>query len=167
MTDIIGKLFLIPIVCVLLYIMPALIITLKQDDVSQGMADKAVETFVDNAKATGKISPNEYLALCNDIDKTGLQCQIELNVSKKFTRPEGTGYETYSELYNKDEIVKEMFPPSGENKYYPLKQGDYIEVRVRNTAPSLGVKIANMLYFHDIIPVVYSDYGGYVGNVPQ
>lgn len=167
MSDIIGKIFLIPIACVLLYILPAMIIATKQDDISQGMIDKAVVSFVDNAKATGKVSPEQYITMCNDIDKTGLQCHISLIVSKKFAIPQGNRYETLHEDYIKEEITEEMFPSTGENKDYLLKHGDYIEVEVKNTAPSLGLKLANMLYQRKTDNVVYTTYGGYVGNIPQ
>ena len=50
-------------ILILLYI-PLLIVGLKADNTSQAYIDNAVVEFVDNARATAKISPEAYERLC-------------------------------------------------------------------------------------------------------
>lgn len=175
MGDVLGKVFVAIFGCILMFIVPVMLITQKQDTVSQSFIDNAVVEFVDNAKATGKITPSSYEKLCNDIDLAHMLCEIKITHSSAYTVPSDTinpdtGFydvETYRYDYIKDEILDYMYPLTGDNKDYELKCGDYLKVEVVNVSPTLGSRMLRLFTTKNSDVTLFATYGGFVGNNKQ
>lgn len=175
MGDVLGKIFVGIFGCIILFLVPVLLIAQKQDTVSQSYIDNAVVEFVDNARAAGKITPQAYEKLCNDIDTAHLLCEIRITHSSAYTVPTDvidpvTGYyETaiYRNDFIKEEILAVMYPDVGDNVDYQMKNGDYLKVEVQNTSPTLGSRMLRVFTTKNSDTTLFTSYGGYVGNNKQ
>lgn len=175
MGDTIGKIFMGIFGCILMFIVPVMLIAQKQDTVSQSYIDNAVVEFVDNARTAGKISPEAYEKLCNEVDLAHMICEIKITHSSAYTVPTDvvdplTGYYetvTYREDFIKDEILNVMYPPVGDNVDYQMKNGDYLKVEVKNVSPTLGSRMFRIFTTKNKDTTLFASYGGYVGNNMQ
>ena len=175
MGDTLGRIFVAIFGCIILFIAPVMLTAQKQDTVSQSYIDNAVVEFVDNARAAGKITPEAYEKLCNQVDTAHMICEIRITHSSAYTVPTNfvdpaTGWRktaTYRYDYNKDEILNVIYPASGANRDYQMKNGDYLKVEVQNTTPTLGSKMFRLFQNKSSDTTLFTSYGGYVGNNMQ
>ncbi|ADL36403.1 hypothetical protein bpr_IV038 (plasmid) [Butyrivibrio proteoclasticus B316] len=175
MGDVLGKVFAAFLGCILMFIVPIMLIAQKQDTIRQSYIDNAVVEFVDNAKVAGKITPQAYEKLCYDIDTAHLLCEIKITHSSAYTVPTevvdpATGYHevaTYRVDYTKEEILSVMYPSSGPDQDYRMKNGDYISVEVKNISPTLGTRLSRVFQTKSSDITLFTSYGGYVGNNRQ
>ncbi len=176
MQDILGRVMLVVAGCYCLFILPVMIIASKQDNLKQSYIDSAVTEFVDNARASGKITPEAYERLCNRVDAAHLVCSIQMIHSSKYVSPnaelDASGhntYETYRTDYNKEEILSYMYPssPYEENRSWKMKNGDFLKVIVQNETPTLGSRLSLFFTTRGDTKTLYTSYGGYVGNTQQ
>lgn len=175
MGDILGKIFAAIFGCVVMFIVPVMIIAQKQDSIAQNYIDNAVVEFVDNAKTAGKITPQAYEKLCNGVDMAHMLCEIKITHSSAYTVPTdvldpATGYyetATYRNDFIKEEILAVMYPDTGDNQDYRMKNGDYLKVEVINVTPTLGSRMVRMFTTKNPDVTLMATYGGYVGNNKQ
>ena len=175
MGDILGKIFAAIFGCVVMFIVPVMIIAQKQDSIAQNYIDNAVVKFVDNAKTAGKITPQAYEELCNGVDMAHMLCEIKITHSSAYTVPTDvldpeTGYyetATYRNDFIKEEILSVMYPDTGDNQDYRMKNGDYLKVEVINVTPTLGSRMVRMFTTKNPDVTLMTTYGGYVGNNKQ
>jgi len=178
MGDILGRFASFFLSAIVFFIVPIMLIALKQDDYKQTAINNAVIEFVDNARASGQITYNSYSKMYKSIVHAQEKCDIEIEYKSAYEYPvhDAAGnisYERGYRGYNRDDIVNAMIEihpgAPNENKYIPfeLKEGGYLNVRVSNTSPTLGTKMFRLFipqYGGREIAVSYS---GYVGNVKQ
>lgn len=167
MGDSFGR--VVAIVCgvLALFFLPLLIIGLKSDNTAQALIDNEVVEFVDNARATAKITPEAYENLCKKIDSIQPFCEIQITHSEKCSVADETGeIVTYYDDTGKMDILDYMYPETGENRYYEMKNGDFLNVTVYNVKPTLGTKIYRFIMplYAPNNTVLYTTYSGYVGN---
>lgn len=175
MGDIVGRVAMAILGCIMLFIMPVAIIAQKQDTISQNYIDTAVVEFVDNARAAGKITPRAYETLCQKVDSAHMLCEIRIVHSSAYTVPTeiidvDTGYyetETYRYDSIKEDILNKMYPDTGDNVDYQMKNGDYLKVEVENITPTIGVKLSRFFTLSRPDNSILCVYGGYVGNNKQ
>lgn len=174
MSDIVGRIAVAIFGIIMLFIMPVVVIAQKQDSLAQNYIDNAVVEFVDNARATGKITPRAYEQLCDKVDSAHLLCEIRITHSAAYTvpteeRPDGSwDTEVYRYDYIKEDILTKMYPDGDEeNVDYQLKNGDYLKVEVRNVTPTMGIKMMRLFSAKRSDEVLFTSYGGYVGNNKQ
>ena len=152
-----------------------IVVTFKIDNDSQTYCDNAVHEFVDQTRATGYISPQAYLEMCEKMNNTGNLYDIKLvHQSTKLTpyvdaagnEKKGEFAEIY-DAYYKEEILSVLFP-TNTSFYgsYPLKNGDYIKVSYSLKEPTLASKIIGLISTHSI-KTIYGSYGGYVGSTEE
>jgi len=173
MNDIIGKLAIIIIGIPLVFFTMLTIISLKQDNTSQSYIDNAVVEFVDNARASARISPTAYEKLVEKINIAHSPCTIEIWHSAKYTVPNldaATGeYEsmTANEDFSKMEILNYMYPDNFSARDYELKEGDFLQVTVTADSPTLGSRMAGVFLPGYNKKNLFTAYGGYIGNEVQ
>lgn len=150
-----------------LFFLPLLILGLKADNIAQARIDNAIVEFVDNARATAKISSEAYERLCQKIDSIQPFCEIQITHSEYLLFPD-TSCGVADGYYDtgKVDILDYIYPETGENRDYEMKLGDFINVTVYNTKPTLGTKLYRLImpYYAPNDRVLYSTYSGYVGN---
>ncbi len=175
MGDVLGKIFSAFFGLIIMFIVPVMIIAQKQDTLRQSYIDNAVVEFVDNARSSGKITPQAYENLCYKIDTAHLLCDINITHSSAYTVPTevydpDTGYyevATYRVDFTKEEILDVIYPLSGDNCDYQMKNGDYLSVDVKNISPTLGSRMYRFFQNKSSDITLFTTYGGYVGNYKQ
>ncbi len=175
MGDVLGRVAMTFFGLIIMFIVPVMLIAQKQDTVRQNYIDNAVVEFVDNARSSGKITPEAYENLCYTIDTAHMLCEIKITHSSAYTVPTevidpDTGYyetATYRMDFTKEEILEVLYPSSGDNTDYQMKNGDYISVEVKNVSPTLASRMFSFFQNNPADATLFSSYGGYVGNTKQ
>lgn len=162
-----GRVVAIVFGILVLFFLPLLILGLKADNIAQARIDNAIVEFVDNARATAKISPEAYESLCQKIDSIQPFCEIQITHSEPFAvaDAEGNIIDGYYDT-GKIDILDYIYPEVGEDRDYEMMLGDFLNVTVFNTKPTLGTKLYRLImpYYAPNDCVLYSTYSGYVGN---
>lgn len=154
----------------LLFFLPVMCITLKNENTTQSYINTQVVKFVDNARATGKISDDAYESLCSAIDQVQPFCEINIEHQTKYVVPDENNNPQINYMTNtKDDILSGIYTASGENSDYNMRKGDFLDVTVYNTKPTLATRIYRVimpLYNRSGVSI-YTTYSGYVGNNPE
>ena len=155
MSDSLITIVAIFLAAILMFIFPLMSIAERSDDISQLTVQSAVTDFVDTAKATGKITLEEYDKLINKIEATGNTYDVEIevkvideNVGKKsaWTQGQVIGENNYYSVYT-SQIMNYMASMEGEGDgVYTMKEGDIISVSVKNNNKTLSQTIRGIFY---------------------
>lgn len=150
MSDTLITIVAILLAAVLMFIFPLLSVSERSDDISQLSVASATAEFVDNSRAIGKITMDNYTTLISKINATGNSYDVELevkvldeNIGKKSAWTQGTviGENVYYSVYT-SQIVEEL---KG-NGVYTMKEGDIISASVKNTNKTLSQTIRGVFY---------------------
>ena len=144
------------LVTTLMFIVPLMAVSERNNDIAQAAAQTAVADFVNNAANAGAIIPTEYEALLSELNSTGNTFEITIevqhldeNFGKKNNTTSGNligENERYSTFTT--EILDYMYPDDINNmiRNYPLKKGDMIIVTVKNTNETLATQLRRFAY---------------------
>ena len=144
------------LVATLMFIVPLMSVSERNDDVAQSLAQTAVADFVNNAATTGLIKPTEYEALVDKLDSTRNTFEITIEVQRLDENPAKKGVSTSQDLIGENlrystfttEILDYMYPDDIANmtRNYPLNKGDNIIVTVKNTNNTLAQQLRTFAY---------------------
>ncbi len=150
MSDTLVTIIAILLAAVLMFIFPLLSVSERSDDISQLSVASATAEFVDNSRAIGKITMDNYSTLISKINATGNSYDVELevkvldeNIGKKSAWTQGTviGENVYYSVYT-SQIVERL----KEKGVYTMKEGDIISASVKNTNKTLSQTIRGVFY---------------------
>lgn len=150
MSDTLITIVAILLAAVLMFIFPLLSVSERSDDISQLSVASATAEFVDNSRAVGKITMDNYTKLITTINATGNSYDVELevkildeNIGKKSAWTQGTviGENVYYSVYT-SQIVEVLERDS----VYTMKEGDIISASVKNTNKTLSQTIRGVFY---------------------
>ena len=150
MSDTLVTIIAILLAAVLMFIFPLLSVSERSDDISQLSVASATAEFVDNSRAIGKITMDNYTTLISKIKATGNSYDVELevkvldeNIGKKSAWTQGTviGENVYYSVYT-SQIVERL----KEKGVYTMKEGDIISASVKNTNKTLSQTIRGVFY---------------------
>ena len=133
---------------ILMFVFPLMTMADKEDDVSTSSIKTATTEFVDNVRATGKLTQDDYDNFVLTLAATGNSYDVEItiqvldeNPSKKSSSGSDTiGDNVYYTMYT-TQVLEEV--SSG---YMALKEGDIISVSVENTNTTIAQQLRNFLY---------------------
>ena len=143
-------------------------IMFKTDSDVQVYCDSAIHEFVDESRASGYISAENYLDMVNKMNNTLNLYDIKIvHKSKKMVPNDAGGYmDSYTAYYN-NEILSVLFPDStDEYVNYPLKNGDYLQVSYQLKEPTITAKLMLMIQTHSV-KSIHGSYGAYVGSTEE
>ncbi|WP_304401807.1 hypothetical protein [uncultured Clostridium sp.] len=150
MSDTLITVVAILLAAILMFVFPLLSISERGDDISQLSVNSAVTEFVDNSRAIGKITMDNYNKLVNTIYATGNSYDIEMevkvldeNIGKKSAWTQGTviGENVYYSVYTSQ--ITEVLEDKG---IYTMKEGDIFSCSVKNTNKTLSQTIRSVFY---------------------
>ncbi len=150
MSDTLITIVAILLAAVLMFIFPLLSVSERSDDISQLSVASATAEFVDNSRAIGKITMDNYTTLISKINATGNSYDVELevkvldeNIGKKSAWTQGTviGENVYYSVYTSQ--IVEVLKDKG---VYTMKEGDIISASVKNTNKTLSQTIRGVFY---------------------
>lgn len=151
MGDTLMTIIAIFLAAILMFVFPLLAVSERNDDISQLSAQTATVKFVDNIRATGKITESDYDAYLQTLLSTGNSYDVNLEVKvldenpgKKVTwaTSDKIGENIYYSVYTSQ--IQEQFQKG--NGVYKLKEGDIISVDVKNTNTTISQILKNFFY---------------------
>lgn len=156
MGDTIITVVAIFLAAVLMFVFPLMSISERNDDIAQLAVQTATVEFVDDIRATGKITLDNYDKYIQTLSATGNSYDVEMSVKVLDENPGKKGAETsvtkigeniYYSIYTsqiEEELGIGQQNPKSTTKL--LKQGDYIYVDVKNTNTTIAQMLKNFFY---------------------
>lgn len=153
MSDTLVTIIAIFLAAILMFLFPLLSVAERSDDISQIAVQTATNEFVDNSRAIGKITMDNYATLVSTINATGNAYDIEMelkvldeNIGKKsaWTQGQVIGENVYYSIYT-SQIVDVLQNPTG-NGVYNMKEGDIFSVTVKNTNKTMSQTVRSIFY---------------------
>lgn len=130
---------------ILIFIVPLITLTGRSDNVAQENVELIVEEFVTTVRNTGKLTRAQYQDLVNELDATGNTYDIEIEIQHLDENPgKKTAQANYTKIgenvyYSEftTQVLKQLGieideEPPKESNTIILKEGDYINVNVKN-----------------------------------
>lgn len=173
MTDSFGTAVSFILLAVMLFLVPTLYLSIRQDSITQNVVNYETADFINSVKSSGNITKRTYEDFLRNLDRTGNLYTIEIEHQHKVMNPE-TNYDgnpvldengeikvaiQYDSTYEED-ILKELYEKSG---IYHMDKDDYISIKVVNRNRTLGTKIQQ--FFIGVgIPTeqIYTTFGGII-----
>ena len=163
MSDTLITITAIFLAAVLMFIVPLMTISERNDDVAQIVVESATSEFVNTVSNIGAITEQQYNELISKLDSTGNRFDIEIEVQHLDVNPgkkagTGTGdligenirYSTYtSDILDYMSDTNQQQVGSGVTnalKSYPLKKGDIIIVTVKNTNETIAQSLRTFVH---------------------
>lgn len=141
---------------VLMFVFPLMSISERNDDISQLSVQTETVEFVDNIRATGKITQNNYDNFVQKLAATGNSYDIEIEVKvldenpgKKSaqTATDKIGENVYYSEYTAQILEELRKANSGKiSGVKMLKEGDIVSVSVKNTNTTIAQMLKNFFY---------------------
>lgn len=132
---------------ILMFVFPLAAISEMNDSEALAMVQSYTTEFVDGIRAKGKITREDYDAYIQKLYATGNSYKVDIEVQiadsnpGKKTQNQQIGDTTYYGEYT-TQIVNRLDTAG----IYPLKEGDYVNVFVRNTNTTISQMIKSVLY---------------------
>ena len=150
---------------VLMFVFPLMAVSERTDDIAELSAQTATAEFVDNIRATGKLSLADYDQFVQEINSSGNSYEIDIqvmvkdeNIGIKVTQEDKDkiGENEYYNVYTTqilDALQEKYQELEGQNVLSPeekaritLKEGDIVSVKVKNTNVTISQLLRNFLY---------------------
>ena len=151
MSDSLITVIAIMLTAVLLLVLPVMTMADRADDLSKTDVETMTSNFVNEIRTIGKLTSEKYNKFVEELTSTGNTYDIEMefkildeNPGKKSTQSakDKIGENVYYSVFTTQ--IQEAL--EGENKVYNLKEGDIINVSVKNTNLTLSQSLKNFFY---------------------
>ena len=151
MSDSLITVIAIILTAVLLLVLPVMTMADRADDISKTDVETMTPNFVNEIRTIGKLTSEKYNKFVEELTSTGNTYDIEMefkildeNPGKKSTQSakDKIGENVYYSVFTTQ--IQEAL--EGENKVYNLKEGDIINVSVKNTNLTLSQSLKNFFY---------------------
>ncbi len=153
MSDTLITVVAILLAAILMFVFPLMSVAERTDDMSSLSVQTATTEFVDNSRAVGKITLDNYQKLVSTLQATGNTYDIEIeikildeNVGKKSAWTSGTviGENIYYSVYTAQ--IMEVLTAENGTSTYNMSEGDIISVSVKNTNKTMAQTIRGAFY---------------------
>ena len=151
MSDTFITVIAIMLTAILMLVLPVMTMADRVDTVSKTDIETKTSDFVNEIRTTGKLTSENYNKFIEEITSTGNTYDVEMefkildeNPGKKSTQSakDKIGENVYYSVFTTQ--IQEAL--EGENKVYNLKEGDIINVSVKNTNLTLSQSLKNFFY---------------------
>ena len=147
MSDSLITVIAIMLTAVLLLVLPVMTMADRADDISKTDVETMTSNFVNEIRTIGKLTSEKYNKFVEELTSTGNTYDIEMEfkiLGKKSTQSakDKIGENVYYSVFTTQ--IQEAL--EGENKVYNLKEGDIINVSVKNTNLTLSQSLKNFFY---------------------
>ncbi|OKZ74176.1 MAG: hypothetical protein BHW00_05505 [Clostridium sp. 26_22] len=151
MSDSLITVIAIMLTAVLLLVLPVMTMADRADDISKTDVETMTSNFVNEIRTIGKLTSEKYNKFVEELTSTGNTYDIEMefkildeNPGKKSTQSakDKIGENVYYSVFTTQ--IQEAL--EGENKVYNLKEGDIVNVSVKNTNLTLSQSLKNFFY---------------------
>lgn len=158
MSDTLITIIAIFLAATLMFIVPLMSVTERNDDIAQSVVDSATAEFVDTVSNAGSIKPSDYEAFEQKLASTGNTYEIEIEIQVLDENPGKKPATTSGNLIGENirysiytsEIMDYMYPTTEDRddmiRNYPLKKGDIIVVTVKNTNETMAEQFRSFIF---------------------
>ncbi len=150
MSDTVMSVIAIFLATILMFVFPLMSTADRSDDISQQEVQTQTTRFVDQIRATGKITQTDYDNFLSAIAQTGNSYDAEMEVkvldenSRKKTGEASSSKVGENKYYS--EYTSQIESVLKENGVYILKEGDIVSVSVKNTNKTISQILKNFFY---------------------
>ena len=150
MGDSIITIVAIFLAAILMFIFPLVSLSERSDDIAQLSVQTTTAEFVDNIRATGKLTLDDYDKFLNTLTATGNSFDVDIQIQKLDENPgvkvtqgqkDKIGENIYYSVYT-SQIMDEL----NANNEIKLKEGDIVSVTVKNTNKTISQLLRNFFY---------------------
>ena len=150
MGDSIITIVAIFLAAILMFIFPLMSLSERSDDIAQLSVQTTTAEFVDNIRATGKLTLDDYDKFLNTLTATGNSFDVDIQIQKLDENPgvkvtqgqkDKIGENIYYRVYT-SQIMDEL----NANNEIKLKEGDIVSVTVKNTNKTISQLLRNFFY---------------------
>ena len=150
MGDSIITIVAIFLAAILMFIFPLMSLSERSDDIAQLSVQTTTAEFVDNIRATGKLTLDDYDKFLNTLTATGNSFDVDIQIQKLDENPglkvtqgqkDKIGENIYYSVYT-SQIMDEL----NANNEIKLKEGDIVSVTVKNTNKTISQLLRNFFY---------------------
>lgn len=132
-------------------------------DAENFLKDKTTD-FVDECRTTGEIDPTNLRVYANTVYLIGdYDLKLEHKTKSSFSTNTSGGFITGYKTAGRDEIYEYMFPSSGDDNSYPMKNGDMLTISLVKKSGRVGDNFISFVFHHKDNNTVVVNYGGLVG----
>jgi len=150
MSDTLITIIAIFLAAVLMFIVPLMSITERNDDIAQSVVQTATSEFVDTISNAGSIKQSDYDAYVQKLASTGNTFDIEMEVQHLDENPGKKSAVTSGDLIGENirysTFTSEIEAQLTQNGSYPLKKGDNVVVTAKNTNKTIAQSLRTFLY---------------------
>ena len=154
---------------ILVFVVPLVTLTERNDNVVQENVKLIVEEFVTDIKNTGELTMDKYQNFQNRLSATGNEYNIEIEIQHLDENPgkklEQSNYTKIGEnVYYSEYTTQILDKLEKNNKIPPLKEGDFIYVGVtnQNSTTAQTLKSSFLSFSNDGEYVISADSSGMV-----
>lgn len=150
MSDTVMSIIAIFLAAILMFIFPLMSTADRSDDISQQQVQSETTKFVDEIRATGKITEDDYNNFLSTIAQTGNSFDVEMETkildenSRKKTSEAASTKVGENNYYS--EYTSQIESQLESNGVYLLKEGDIVTVSVKNTNKTISQILKNFFY---------------------
>ncbi len=170
--DAFSKMIAMCMVVIGIMVVPTLIFSQQNDQITQEYVSNSTVKFVDNVLVQGKITRDMYEMFIGELDATGMIFDIEIEYAKSVLTPAGGGtYNTTQECYYFEDVKNALYRGGDEGTVIDgaadgvlhLVKGDYLSVMVRNKdATHADMLRRTVMRVWSNRPAIEVNYGGEV-----
>ena len=147
MGDSIITIIAIFLAAILMFIFPLMALSERSDDISQLSVQTATAEFVDDIRATGKLTLEKYEKYLSTLTATGNSFDVEMQIQKLDENPgvkvtQGQKDKIGENIFYTSQIMEDLQA----NKVMKLKEGDIVSVTVKNTNKTISQLLRNFFY---------------------
>lgn len=146
MSDTFITIIAIMVAVVLMFVVPFMTTANQNDRITQSSVQAILDDFTNTVAREGKITESTYRDLIEALHATGNTYDVSLEVQLLNENPGSKGDDVIGENIYYSEYTSTIESKITTNSPYPLHQGDYVIVNVKNTNITTATQIKNFLY---------------------
>ncbi len=150
MSDTLITIIAIFLAAMLMFIVPLMSVTERNDDIAQSVVQTATSEFVDTISTSGAIKLSDYDAYVQKINATGNTFDVEIEVQHLDENPGKKSVLTAGDLIGENQrystFTSEILGKISEKQNYPLKKGDNVIITAKNTNKTIAQSLRSFIY---------------------
>ena len=138
----------------LMFVVPLMAISERNDDIAQSVVQTATAEFVETISNAGLIRPSDYEGYLQKLAATGNTFDVEIEVQHLDENFGKKNAATSGELIGENErystftteILNSMYENNSEPKNYVLKKGDNVIITAKNNNKTIAQTLRTVVY---------------------
>jgi len=144
---------------------PLMLVSIKMEKTVENIVNSKAQKFVSECQVTGYIDPGELQRFYSSVQGLG-RYDISLTYSSKTAYPDDGKYKDVYVDYNMQNITSVMYPETGEDQEFIMKNGDRLSIKIKGHAFDAAAGYSSLIFGTDIDQII-SQHTETIGNNRQ